>query len=81
MEGWFNAKELKAALDKAIDWTARHGDDNPYVQVYTMGEYEGKECDRLRVLVGFEDGITEFTGFIWERKEPTHFPYSEHTDD
>ena len=77
MEGWFNAKELQAALAKAIEWTAAHGDDNPYVQLYHFDE----QTDRLRALVGFEDGITEFTGFLWERHEPTHFPYSDHADD
>lgn len=77
MQTWFNAKELMAALEKAVDWTGKHGDTDPYVQVV----HEDGKRDRLRVLVGFEDGEREFTGFMWDRKEPTHFPYDIYTED
>jgi hypothetical protein len=79
MEGWFNAKELLKALKWAIQFTADHGDENPFVQLYTYGPAEngGPVWDRLRVMVGVEDGPPEFTGKIWDRKEPDHFPYKE----
>lgn len=75
MDGWFNAKELMAALEKAIEFTAAHGDADPYVQVSTFSTNSGISVHRVRAMVGFEDGQTEFTGFTWDQKEPAHFPY------